>query len=248
MPVNGRPNGALAAWLTFWRIWRRYHRYEVAGMEKLDGIGPALIVGYHGRPLAWDMCMLTVEIYDRYGYLPHGILHRGVEMQPRLKQLADALGFVTRDGPELEAAVRRGEHIIDTPGGGEEGARHNRHQYQVSWGRRLGYLRLALRHGLPVVPVGAAGADSTYIGLNDPEKTAERLGVPKPFAWATWVGVGLGGIYPFAPPLPVKMKQFIGDPIELGDIRADDLPALREAHERVTGAVQAILDQAVWQV
>jgi 1-acyl-sn-glycerol-3-phosphate acyltransferase len=239
--------GALAAWLGFWRFWQRYHRYEVEGLEKLDAIGPALIVGYHGRPLAWDMCMLTVALYDRYGYLPHGILHRGIETSPRLRRMADALGFVTRDGPELARAVSRGELIIDTPGGGDEGARPHRFQYQVAWGERLGYLRLALRYGLPVVPVGAAGSDSTYIGLNDPQETARRLGVPKAYAWATWIGVGLGGIYPFAPPLPVKIKQFIGDPIDLGRPDGSDRDALLALHQRVTGAVQAILDHAVWQ-
>jgi len=238
---------ALAAWLSFWRFWQRYHRYEVEGLEKLDGIGPTLIVGYHGRPLAWDMCMLTVALYDRLGYLPHGILHRGIEASPRLKRMADALGFVTRDGPALAAAVERGEHIIDTPGGGEEGARHGRIQYQVDWGRHLGYLRLALRYGLPIVPVGAAGVDNMYIGVNNPHQTAERLGIPKQFAWATWIGVGLGGICPFAPPLPVKIKQFIGDPIHLGHPDPADLGALRTLHERVTGAVQALLEHAVWQ-
>ena len=238
---------ALAGWLGFWRVWQRYHRYEVEGLQKLDGIGPALIVGYHGRPLAWDMCMLTVALYDRYGYLPHGILHRGIEASPRLQRIADALGFVTRDGPELAAAVERGEHIIDTPGGGEEGARHHDLQYRVDWGRHLGYLRLALRYGLPIVPVGAAGVDSTYIGLNDPLETARRLGIPKPFAWATWIGVGLGGIYPFAPPLPVKIKQFIGDPIQPGRLDPHDLGAIQALHRRVTDSVQAILEHAVWQ-
>jgi hypothetical protein len=245
--MHTTPNSALAAWLSFWRFWQRYHRYEVSGIEKLDGIGPALIVGYHGRPLAWDMCMLTVAIFDRYGYLPHGILHRGIDALPRVKRLADAIGFVTHDGPELAAAVRRGEHVIDTPGGGEEGARHHRTQYRVDWGRRLGYLRLALRHRLPIVPVGAAGGDSTYIGLNDSQATARRLGVPKAYAWATWVGIGLGGPYPFAPPLPVKIKQFIGDPIDLGDTDPSDERALQALHVRVTDAVQAILDHAVWQ-
>ena len=244
--MEAPPNTPLAAWLTFWRFFQRYHRYDVAGLEKLDDIGPALIVGYHGRPLAGDMCMLTVALYDRYGYLPHGILHRGIERSPRLQQIADQLGFVTRDGPALEAAVKRGEHIVDTPGGGEEGARHNRHQYRVDWGNRVGYLRLALRYGLPVVPVGAAGADSAYIGLNEPRRTAARLGIPKSYAWATWVGLGLGGLYPFALPLPVKIKQLVGDPIELGEVDPDDAAALGSLHERVTGAVQALLDRAVW--
>ncbi len=52
--------------------------------------------------------MLTVALYDRLGYLPHGVVHRGLERSPRLKSFTDALGFVTEDGDALERAIARG--------------------------------------------------------------------------------------------------------------------------------------------
>ena len=57
----------LRLWLGYWRALQRYHRYTVNGLEHLDGSRAALIVGYHGRPFAYDMCMLTVALYDRLG-------------------------------------------------------------------------------------------------------------------------------------------------------------------------------------
>jgi len=62
------------------------------------------------------MCMLTVAVHDRLGYLPHGFVHRGMKGIPVLRWLVDGLGFLTADGDDVARAVARGEHIVVTPG------------------------------------------------------------------------------------------------------------------------------------
>lgn len=233
------------AWLAYWRFWSRYHRYSVTGLEHLEG-GAKLVAGYHGRPLAYDMCMLTVAIHDRFGYMPHGIVHRGTTLVPALKWFTEQLGFLVADGPEMAAAVARGEHVVVTPGGGQEGMRDFRQRYRVAWGDRLGYVRLAVKYGLPIVPVAAAGADDTYVGLNDAEAFGRRIGVSRDWAWLLWLGAGPLGPYPFSPPFPVRLTQFVGAPIPVdaeGPVRLDDVGSLRRLHRRVTGEVQALLDR-----
>ncbi len=114
----------LEIWLAFWRWMRWYHRYTVDGLEHLLTRRPMLITGYHGRPTAWDMCILTVQIYEHLGYLPHGMLNPSIEAFPALKGLFDAIGYFTNDttdSKKIAAAVRRGEHFIITPGGSSKG-------------------------------------------------------------------------------------------------------------------------------
>jgi len=236
---------AIDGWVRYWRTFQRYHRYTVQGMEHLRGDRSMLIAGYHGRPLAIDMCMLTVAIHDRLGYLPHGIVHRNLESFPTLKQLTDALGFVTRDGPEIDEAIDRGEHIVTTPGGGQEGCRSFLQRYEVAWQGRLGFVRMAAKYRLPIVPVGAEGADDTYFGFYDAEAFARRIGVSRQQAYSLWLGVGPLGFYPFSPPFPVRIRQTIGTPIDpWNDLDPDDPASYPIVHEQVVGAVQAILDQA----
>jgi 1-acyl-sn-glycerol-3-phosphate acyltransferase len=237
--VSGHP--ALRAWLRFWRIRQRYHRYQVVGLDRLASDQAMLLVAYHGRPLAYDQCMLSVSMYDRFGYMPHGVIHSAVDDQPVLRWMKDGLGFVTGDGPEISAAVARGEHIALQPGGTREGCRSVRHRYTVDWGRRHGYLRLALRHGLPIVPVAAAGVDDCYIGLNDGYRLGRRLGAPS--GLPVWFGVGVAGLWPLSPPLPVRITTHIGRPIQI-DVDPDDPDAMMAAHERIKGAVQDVLDEA----
>src|SRR2546428_1600744 len=97
--ANGTP---FQLWLAFWRIQQWYHRYTVEGLDHLDGPRAAVVVGYHGRPIAYDMCMLTVALYDRLGYLPHAMLYRMVNDVPVLRRwFVEGLGCVTADDEHL---------------------------------------------------------------------------------------------------------------------------------------------------
>jgi 1-acyl-sn-glycerol-3-phosphate acyltransferase len=238
----------LDAWLAFWRGMQCYHAYTVEGIERLDGPRSVLIAGYHGRPFAWDLCMLMARLYDRLGYLPHGVIHRGVDRIPPLQWVVDVLGAVTRDDDaRIAPAVERGEHIIVTPGGAQEGCRTFRDRYRVSWGQSVGYLKLALKYRLPVVPVAAAGTDDTYIGLTNGPEIGQRLGLPRDWEWLPWLAIGPLGPFPFSPPFPVPMHQLVGEPIDLerdGRVGDDDKEGLLRLHRRVTEAVQALLERA----
>ncbi|ADO72475.1 lysophospholipid acyltransferase family protein [Stigmatella aurantiaca] len=235
----------LAAWLAGFRALRVWHRYEAVGLETLLAPGAKLIVGYHGRPLAFDQCMLTVELYERLGYLPHGIIHGAFKANRLMQWWIDGLGFVTGDGPELAEVVARGEHILVQPGGTREGCRSFRHRYQVDWGERTGYLRMAIKYGLPIVPVAGNGVDDAYVGLNDGHALGKRLHAPAQLP--LWLGLGATGVWPFSLPFPVKMTQYVGAPFTRhleGRVDPGDRQALRHIHHEVRGIVQALLDRA----
>lgn len=231
-------------WLGYWRLMARYHRYEVTGLEHLLGGSAALICGYHGRPLAHDLCMLTVRLHDELGYLPHGVIHGAFDKNPTLKRFIDSLGFVTGDSGEMSAAIARGEHIIVAPGGTREGCRSFRDRHRVSWGPRTGYVRLAVKYGLPVVPVACSGTDWTYVGLNNGYSLGKAVGMPARLP--LWFGLGPLGLWPASPPFPVKLRQNVGTPIHLaalGLTDPNDTAGLEAAHQHITSRVQALLDR-----
>jgi len=204
----------------------------------------ALICGYHGRPLAHDLCMLTTVVEERLGYLPHGVIHAAFEKSQLGRRFIDGLGFVTGDGPSMTAAIARGEHILVAPGGTAEGCRPFWDHTRVSWGRRTGYLKLAIRHNLPIIPVACAGTDWTYIGLNDGYRLGKRVGMPARLP--LWGGLGPLGLWPFSPPFPVRLTQRVGAPIRLpSGVDPESRAELLALHGQVTTAVQSLLEQAV---
>ena len=243
--MSGASSGPLKTWLALFGALRRYHRYEVRGMEHALTPRASLLVGYHGRPLALDLCMFTVTFYEQMGYLPHGVIHGHFDENPALRRAIDGIGLVTGDGPEMGAAVARGEHILVEPGGTREGCRSFRHRYRVDWGSRVGYLKLAIKYGLPIIPIGGTGMDDMFIGLNDGYAWGKRLGAPARLP--VWIGVGATGLWPLSLPWPVKIIQWVGAPIEThltNRVSPEDRVGLLAIHEEVTGVVQALIDGA----
>jgi hypothetical protein len=225
---------------------RRYHRYEVVGFDTLR-TRAALLVGYHGRPIAHDLCILTTVMKERLGYLPLTIMHGAIAKMPFAHSAQRAIGMASGDGDEVESAIARNEHVLVTPGGTREGCRSSTTRHRIDWGKRTGYLRLALKYRVPIIPIGAFGVDNTYLGLNDGYRLGRALHVPG--GLPLWLGVGPLGLWPLSPPFPAKFVQVIGDPLTLdelglvGRMANDDAPLVR-AHDVVTRAVQSLIDRA----
>jgi hypothetical protein len=234
-----RAQVARRAWLGYWDLMARYHRYEVVGLHHLEGCRPALIVGYHGRPIARDLCMLQSVLHKRDGRFPRAVMHESAKELPVAKHLVEGMQFLSGEGPEMDAAVAAGEHVLVTPGGTREGCRSHRHHHRVEWGRRAGYLRLALRHRLPIIPAAAHGVDDTYFGLNDGYAWGKRVGMPGKMP--LWFGVGPLGLWPVSPPFPVKLTTFLGAPMRF-DVDPDDAQGVQRADHEVRAAVQRLLD------
>ncbi|MFT7519062.1 MAG: hypothetical protein ACI9MC_001201 [Kiritimatiellia bacterium] len=222
---------------------RRWHRYELFGLHNLPVDRPALLVGYHGRPIAHDMIMMLDVLHDELGYWAHPFFHATFNKSSVMQGFLDDMGFVTRDGEAVAEAVGRGEHIVVTPGGAREGLRPFWSQSEVNWGRRTGYLRVALKYDLPVVPIAGWGTDKAFLGLWNAYILQKRLNFS---LFPLWLGVGSIGIWPFGLPLPVRMASIIGQPIDLladGPVDPNDKEALLRLHNKVIDSVQRLLDQ-----
>jgi 1-acyl-sn-glycerol-3-phosphate acyltransferase len=217
-------------------LWERYFRFEIEGFETLRTAEPSLIVGYHGGPWAYDLFILAARMHEELGYFPGAVWHPLWLQLPAVREIVGRLGG--RPGlpraADVAAMKRRGEHFVITPGGTHEGLRPFWEGRRVDFGDHRGYLRFAQAHELPVIPVVASGLDKTYLGLNHARAVSQRVfgrqGAP------AWLGLGVGGLWPLAPPFPVKIRQRIGEPIEVSSV------ALEEAHARVTGTMQSMLD------
>lgn len=246
--MTGPSRITTAHWLATMAAWKHWFGYSVEGMEHLRTHECKIIVGYHGRPLAWDLFLLGAEIHREQGYLPLALVHHDFMKWPYLRWLTEGLVWSTGNGPVLDDAIAKGRHVILAPGGEREGLRPGWIRYQVDW-QGLGYLRLAISRGLEVIPVAASGVDGTYYGLNDSTKLKQRLGMKKN-GTGLWLGLGPLGVYPWSPPLPVRIHQIVGEPIvpvyPEAQRRAllEDPSALQQLHGRVAARVQELLEVA----
>jgi 1-acyl-sn-glycerol-3-phosphate acyltransferase len=243
---------ARQTWLAYWNLMRRYHRYEVRGLENLESLsGPAVIVSYHARAFAQDLCMLQALLVERGRPMPVAVVHSAITGIPLLRHLVEGMEFIAGEPAAMSEAVRKGRSIIVTPGGTREACRSFRYRYQLDWGDRLGYLKAAVQLGLPIVPAAASGVDDTFVGLLDGYVLGKALRIPKRIS--PWIGFGPLGPWPFSPPFPVKIVQFLGTPVRdhleavpgEGGGAASGEARLRAVDRRVRRCVENLLTRAI---
>jgi hypothetical protein len=240
----------LDATLALFRVLCRYHRFEVEGIDLLTRGEPGLLVGYHGRPWALDYFCLVAWMDARGLPFPRAVVADLGFHLPVVRDLYREAGHVGGDpGADAIAALRvRGRHLYVAPGGLREALRPFwRDRYRLAWGERRGYVELAHRYGLPMYLLAASGVDLCYLGLNDGYRTSKTLfshgGVP------AWLGLGLGGVWPLALPLPVKIHARIEGPIHLAELRDAHAAADDDAFYRAADAhIRSRLQQALWKM
>jgi 1-acyl-sn-glycerol-3-phosphate acyltransferase len=139
--------------------------------------------------------------------------------------------------------------LMVMPGGDLDTWRPYRERYRVRFGGRLGYARLALRAGVPIVPVANAGAHETLVVLSDGQRLARAFRLRELWRASIWpvhlsLPWGLAvGPWPHLPP-PARLRYRIGSPIALTDGPLGEPPdeLVGELDARVREAVQEQLD------
>lgn len=199
----------------------RYFRVATAGWEKVPD-APVLLVANHSGgtsiPDAWGLgyCWYKMLGFERP---VHPLAHDMVFALKATAKPFSELG-VLRASPSvaLEALTEWKRDIVVMPGGDVETWRPYKDRFTVRWAGRTGYAKLALKAGVPIVPVACAGAHSTLMVLTDGRRFARRIGLHKiarsdvfPVHLSLPWGVGIGPLPHL--PLPARFRFLVGDPI-----------------------------------
>jgi 1-acyl-sn-glycerol-3-phosphate acyltransferase len=235
------------------RFVRPYFRAEVRGLGRIPP-GAALYVGNHNGGLVnMEAYVFGAAVYRARGLddVPFGLGHEIAISLPVLNQLVGPMGVVRASHDTAHRLFARGSKVLVYPGSDLDAMRPFRHRGRVVFGGRRGYVRLALREGVPVVPVVAAGAHSTLVILDDMRWLARLVGADRflrvkawPIALALPWGVMFGPVLLYWP-WPSRILVEVLDPIRFdrrGAEAAADEAFVRDCALRVEAAMQQALD------
>jgi 1-acyl-sn-glycerol-3-phosphate acyltransferase len=229
-----------------------YFRGEVRGLERVPE-GAALFVGNHNAGLLLpEALLLGTALYHKLGLdsVPYGLAHEVAISVPGLHELVVPMGAVRASHANAIGLFARGAKVLVYPGGDIEAMRSWRDRNRILFGGRRGYIRLALRAGVPIVPVVAAGAHETFLILDDGRWLAKLLGAKRWLRVNAWpitlsvpwgITVGPGLLYW---PWPTKILVETLAPIHFdrtGDEAADDEAYVRACSEQVESTMQTAL-------
>jgi 1-acyl-sn-glycerol-3-phosphate acyltransferase len=258
--LEGRQPSVIQALLPLgeW-LYRHYFRVTTDGWQHLPPPGKMLIVGSHnGGMIAPDTLMFMVDWFRRFGAerSVYGLMHPNVWMVPGYAKLTVQLGAIRAHPQMAMAALRRDAAVLVYPGGAEDLWRPHRDRYRIHFAGRKGFIKLALREGVPIVPAISIGAHDTLIILDNFYQQLRQLhewGMPwplgiDPIVFPIYLGLPWGlavGPWPNIP-MPVQIHTRICAPIvfeRYGRAAANDRDYVETCYQRVHAQMQEELDR-----
>jgi 1-acyl-sn-glycerol-3-phosphate acyltransferase len=218
-------------------------RPVVLDVEHVPSDGPFVLVGNHQLLGMQDLPSLVRELERRRGVRVRGMGDNFHFAVPGWRHLLAAMGAVPGTRENCAALLAAGEPVLVFPGGAREVYKRRGQEYQLLWGRRSGFARMAIEAGCPIVPFAAVGAEDRFKVLLD---TDARLAAParvliRRVAGRDDVGTLLvRGAGPAGLPGLGRLYFHFGEPIttERWAGRAGDADALAECRDLVEAAVE----------
>lgn len=209
------------------------------GVERLPS-GPALLVGNHG-PLAIDTSVLIHALYRDTGRIARGLGDRMVFKNPITGYLARVVGGVEGSPDNAQALLSAEELVLVYPGGARETLREPDERYQLSWQGRLGFVRVALRAQVPIVPIACVGADDLLVQVVNREQVLKS-----PVGKLAAALLGEKYVPPlYAPRLrSTQFHYYVGEPIlpNASASQIDDRSLVEQQQLRVKAALESLIE------
>ncbi len=248
-------------------LYKHYFRVEMDGWENVQK-GAALYVGNHNGMITFEVLMLFYAWWQRFkgSKRAFGLAHGIALHNPFFKWIISRIGAIPASPAYADAALGMGNSLLVFPGGEKECFRPYSEKAKVDFYQRKGFLKVAIRNKVPIVPIVSVGAHESYIIFHRGEEIAEALGLKKKYRlhgfpitarslFFMWCMVS--GVFTFFPlllapaalaatfvPLPAKMKFKVLPPLyvhEMVDPKLSEEENLQKLYDLVIDDMQQVL-------
>jgi 1-acyl-sn-glycerol-3-phosphate acyltransferase len=261
--LDERDGNIIRLFMPIWGLlYHHYFRVQTSGWHHIPSDKNALLVGSHNGGLAApDMFMMMYDWFARFGVEKpiYGLMHPKVwQVSPELAQVAMKLGAIIAHPKTAARALRRGANVLVYPGGAQDVFRPHSMRHKIYFAQRQGFIKLALREQVPIIPVISTGAHDTLIILADLYKIAEQIhnwGVPwmlgiDPEVFPIYLGLPWGlGIGPLPHlPFPIQIHTRVCRAITFeryGKQAACDAAYVNDCYQTVLNQMQSELEVLV---
>jgi 1-acyl-sn-glycerol-3-phosphate acyltransferase len=238
-----------------------YFRLETSGWDRLPEETSLLIGNHSGGSLTMDAWTLVFAWWERFGTerVLHPTAHDVLMAAPGLGDYFRQAGVIPASRQGVTAALSAGCDVIIWPGGDVDAMRNWRKRDQAVLGGRKGFVRQAIRSGVPIVPVASVGGHDTVFVLSEGQWIANGLdrisglkrklrGTRLPIVLGMPFGVTIETI-PTHLPLPAKIRTELLEPIHVDKDpeRVNDREYVNSIYVEVTSAIQGAMNRLAKQ-
>jgi len=210
---------------------------KLYGVDRLRE--PMLLVGNHTLYGLLDVPFMIAELWTRRRIVVRGLGEHRHYAVPVWRELLESGGMVRGTRDNVRALMRERQNVLVFPGGAGEVLKHRGERYALKWKERVGFARLAIEAGYPIVPFAAVGVEEMFDvvlddrtpGISQASRLMKRLvGMPLPP-----LGVGLGPMVP----RPERLYFWFGEPIDTRPLRRGGDAAARALRDQTRTAVES---------
>jgi 1-acyl-sn-glycerol-3-phosphate acyltransferase len=218
-------------------IYRRLFRVEWEGLEKLPE-GPALLVANHAGAIPSDAPVIMHGIEEELGRPVYGLADHLFKTVPVVGTLwARAGGVIAHPDNAYRLLRERRQLVLVFPEGSKGPGKTYAERYQLRRFGRGGFVQIAMRAGVPVVPIAVVGAEESMPILFNVAPLAKLLGLP--YAPVTANALVFGPLLGSVAYFPAKFKLRVLDPVHF-DVPPDQP---RYSKSRIMDESEAIRQQ-----
>jgi 1-acyl-sn-glycerol-3-phosphate acyltransferase len=234
-------------------IYSRWFRTDWEGLEKIPAEGGALLVANHAGAIPSDAPVIMHGIEKELGRPVYGLADYFFRTVPVVGTLwARAGGVSARPANAYRLLREQHQLALVFPEGTKGPSKSFTDRYQLRRFGRGGFVEIAMRAGVPVIPIAVVGSEEAMPVMFRLPTLARALGVPYVPITANLLAMGPVGV---VMPFPAKFKLQVLDPVHF-DVPADQdrysKSRIMEESERIRTQIQeAVYDmlrdrRSVW--
>jgi 1-acyl-sn-glycerol-3-phosphate acyltransferase len=226
----------------FGPLYRNWFRVEWEGLQHLPTTGGALLVANHAGAVPMDAPVIMHGIEEEIGRPVYTLAENVLWSMPFVGTVFSRVGGVNAHPDNAYRLLHDdGQLVLVFPEGTKATGKTFGQRYQLRRFGRGGFVQLAARAGVPVVPIAVVGSEEAMPNLANVAPLARALGVPYVPVTAQMLVLGPLGAFAF---LPAKFIVRVLEPVHLdlppGRARYSAGTVMEEA-ERIRQQVQEAL-------
>lgn len=208
-------------------LYRHWFRVEWEHLDRVPTDGGALLVANHAGAIPPDAPVIMHGIETELGRPVYGLADHMFRTIPVVGTLWSRMGGVAGHPDNAYRLMgEQGQLALTFPEGVKGAGKHVSQRYQLRRFGRGGFVEIAMRAGVPVVPIAVVGAEEAMPVLAKSTTLARSLGLP-------YIPLTVPGY------LPAKFRLRVLEPV-----RFDVEPGLeRYSRSRILDASEAIRGQ-----
>lgn len=218
-------------------VYRAWHRVEWEGIERIPREGGALLVSNHAGAIPSDAPSIMHGIETEIGRPVYGLADEMFKRLPVLGTMWSRVGGVLAHPDNAYRLLREQQQLaLVFPEGTKGTGKPYGERYQLRRFGRGGFVQIAMRAGVPIVPIAVVGAEEAMPIIWKIPQLSKVLGLPYvPITANMLAFAGLGPLGAVLD-LPSKIKIRVLEPVTF-DVEPD-LP--RYSRSRIMDESEAI--------